>query len=113
MRKPRRQIRVKSPSMGKLDHADLALLSALADDPRATVVALAERLRLSRNTVQARMTKLEKAGVFLSYERTIAPSVVANGTKKVPRAYSPRSSNGPATPSGTCTAPMTACCRTS
>ena len=53
--------------MGKLDHADLALLGALADDPRATVVALAERLSLSRNTVQARMAKLEKAGVFLSY----------------------------------------------
>lgn len=76
MRKLCRRIRVKSPSMGKLDHADLALLSALADDPRATVVALAERLSLSRNTVQARMTKLEKAGVFLSYERTIAAHTI-------------------------------------
>ncbi|WP_316316283.1 winged helix-turn-helix transcriptional regulator, partial [Clavibacter michiganensis] len=27
------------------DRVDLALLEALADDPRATVVALAERLR--------------------------------------------------------------------
>ncbi|MCR2785776.1 MULTISPECIES: Lrp/AsnC family transcriptional regulator [unclassified Microbacterium] len=59
--------------MTALDHVDLALLDALADDPRATVVALADRLSLSRNTVQARMSKLDRAGVFLSYERAIAP----------------------------------------
>lgn len=59
-------------TMGRLDHVDLALLSALTDDPRATVVGLAERLGLSRNTVQARMAKLERAGVFLSFERTIS-----------------------------------------
>ena len=59
-------------TMGTLDHVDLALLNVLAGDPRATVVALAERLGLSRNTVQARMGKLERAGVFLSYERSIS-----------------------------------------
>lgn len=58
--------------MGTLDHVDLELLAALSADPRATVVALAERLGLSRNTVQARMAKLEKADVFLSYERAIS-----------------------------------------
>lgn len=64
---------IKSGVMSKLDHVDLALLSALSDDPRATVVGLSERLGLSRNTVQARMAKLERSGVFLSFERTIAP----------------------------------------
>lgn len=59
--------------MGSLDRTDLELLNALADDHRATVVALAERLGLSRNTVQARMGKLERSGVFLSYERAMAP----------------------------------------
>jgi DNA-binding Lrp family transcriptional regulator len=59
-------------TMGALDHVDLELLAALSADPRATVVALAERLGLSRNTVQARMARLEKAGVFLSYERAIS-----------------------------------------
>ncbi|SDQ08451.1 Lrp/AsnC family transcriptional regulator [Microbacterium sp. cf332] len=54
------------------DRVDLALLEALADDPRATVVALAERLRMSRNTVQARMGRLEQSGAFLSYERSIS-----------------------------------------
>ncbi|MGR0319990.1 Lrp/AsnC family transcriptional regulator [Agromyces sp. ZXT2-3] len=56
------------------DAVDRALLSALAADPRATVVALAERLRLSRNTVQARMARLEASGAFLSFERSIDPA---------------------------------------
>ncbi|MRX42647.1 Lrp/AsnC family transcriptional regulator [Agromyces kandeliae] len=56
------------------DPVDRALLSALATDPRATVVALAERLRMSRNTVQARMARLESSGAFLSFERSIDPS---------------------------------------
>ncbi len=56
------------------DPVDRALLRALAADPRATVVALAERLRMSRNTVQARMARLESSGAFLSFERSIDPS---------------------------------------
>lgn len=62
--------------MGNLDHVDLELLAALADDPRATVVALADRLGLSRNTVQARMAKLERSGVFLSYERALSSTAL-------------------------------------
>lgn len=58
--------------MTRLDSVDLSLLAALSDEPRATVVALADRLGLSRNTVQARMSRLERSGVFLSFERTIA-----------------------------------------
>jgi len=62
--------------MGSLDRVDLELLSALADDHRATVVALAERLGLSRNTVQARMAKLERSGVLLSFERAMSPAAL-------------------------------------
>ncbi|KEP75648.1 AsnC family transcriptional regulator [Microbacterium sp. SUBG005] len=58
--------------MSKLDAVDLDLLRALSADPRATVVALAEKLGLSRNTVQARMSRLERGGVFLSFERTLS-----------------------------------------
>lgn len=58
--------------MTSLDHVDLELLAALSADPRATVVALADRLGLSRNTVQARMARLDRSGVFLSYERAIS-----------------------------------------
>ena len=59
--------------MNGYDSVDRALLAALSADPRATVVALADRLALSRNTVQARMARLEASGAFLSYERSIDP----------------------------------------
>jgi DNA-binding Lrp family transcriptional regulator len=55
------------------DAIDLALLAALTDDPRGSYVALAERLGLSRNTVQAHMTQLEAAGAFLPFDRRINP----------------------------------------
>ena len=60
--------------MSGYDTVDRALLAALARDPRATVVALAERLGLSRNTVQARLARLETSGAFLSFERSIDPA---------------------------------------
>jgi len=59
--------------MAAYDAVDRTLLSALAADPRATVVALADRLGLSRNTVQARMARLEQSGAFRSFERSIDP----------------------------------------
>jgi DNA-binding Lrp family transcriptional regulator len=55
------------------DGVDLALLTALADDPRATTVALAQRLNVSRNTVHARLERLEKAGALLTFDRRIDP----------------------------------------
>jgi DNA-binding Lrp family transcriptional regulator len=60
--------------MRALDGTDTRLLSALAQDPRQTVVALAQKLGLSRNTVQARMAQLEKKHAFLSFERRINPA---------------------------------------
>ena len=60
--------------MNGYDAVDRALLAALAADPRATVVALADRLAMSRNTVQARMSRLEASGAFLSFERSIDPT---------------------------------------
>jgi len=65
---------LSSSDMTGYDAVDRALLSALSPDPRATVVALADRLGLSRNTVQARMARLEASGAFLSFERSIDPA---------------------------------------
>jgi len=62
--------------MPTLDRIDLELLTALSEDPRTTVVSLAERLRLSRNTIQARMSRLEQTGVFQSYERAFSTEVL-------------------------------------
>ncbi len=37
---------------------------------------MAEKLRLSRNTIQARMARLEQTGVFLPYERAFSTAVL-------------------------------------
>ena len=62
--------------MAGLDRIDLELLAALSDDPRVTIVALAENLGLSRNTIQARMARLEQTGIFQSYERSFSTDVL-------------------------------------
>ena len=59
--------------MRSYDAVDLAILAALADDPRATVAALAEGLRMSRNTISAHLAHLEAAGAFLDFDRCIDP----------------------------------------
>jgi DNA-binding Lrp family transcriptional regulator len=59
-----------------VDATDARILLALADEPRATILAVAERLRLSRNTVQARLGKLEQSGALGSFERRITPAAL-------------------------------------
>ena len=59
-----------------VDRTDARLLAALEEDPRATVLALADRLGLSRNTVQARLARLERDGVLLSFQRRIDPAAL-------------------------------------
>jgi DNA-binding Lrp family transcriptional regulator len=60
----------------RIDALDAKILAALNADPRATVMALAERTKLSRNTVHARMSKLENDGVLWSFERRIDPAAL-------------------------------------
>ncbi|MFC0541174.1 Lrp/AsnC family transcriptional regulator [Kutzneria chonburiensis] len=57
----------------RFDQTDLRLLRALAEQPRATAVALAEQTGLSRNTVQARLLRLEQPGVLDTFEHRIPP----------------------------------------
>lgn len=40
------------------------------------MVALADRLSLSRNTVQARLARLEREGAFLDFDRAISPAAL-------------------------------------
>lgn len=61
-----------------LDATDARILLALAADPRATIVALAEQLGLSRNTVQARVARLEQGGALDSFERRITPKALGH-----------------------------------
>jgi len=57
--------------MYTLDQTDTQLLRALSAEPRSTFVALAQKLGLSRNTVQARMARLEESNTFLSFDRRV------------------------------------------
>lgn len=63
-------------SADRIDATDARLLLALAESPRATVLALAERTGLSRNTVQARLAGLGARGVLTSFERRIDPAAL-------------------------------------
>ncbi len=50
-----------------LDETDLALLTLLRENARAPVVALAQRLGLSRTTVQFRLQRLEREKAIVGY----------------------------------------------
>jgi DNA-binding Lrp family transcriptional regulator len=53
--------------MLSIDRLDVELLEMLATDARAGVVDLASRLGISRNTVQARLRRLEEGGLVTGY----------------------------------------------
>lgn len=56
----------------ELDGLDAEILLALVEEPDATTVSLAQRLSVSRNTIQARLQKLND-GVLESFQRRITP----------------------------------------
>ncbi|MFD0059231.1 Lrp/AsnC family transcriptional regulator [Streptomyces sp. NPDC127168] len=64
------------PSSERIDPTDARLLLALAAQPRATTVALAEASGLSRNTVQARLAALDRTGAVGSFERRVDPAAL-------------------------------------
>src|SRR3712207_6876560 len=61
-----------------VDATDARLLLALGEDPRASVMALSQRLGLARNTVQARLARLESNGALADRKSTRLNSSHAN-----------------------------------
>jgi DNA-binding Lrp family transcriptional regulator len=59
--------------LNSLDGVDRQLIGLLRDDARAPVSALAQRLKLSRGTIQNRLAKLEKSGVIVGYTIRLKP----------------------------------------
>jgi DNA-binding Lrp family transcriptional regulator len=57
--------------MLSLDRLDVAVLAVLAGDARIGVVELASTLGISRNTVQARLKRLEEGGLVAGYRPEI------------------------------------------
>jgi DNA-binding Lrp family transcriptional regulator len=56
------------------DAIDARLLLALARDPRAPTIALAEDIGVSRNTVQAHLNRWADSEVLLEFDRRIEPA---------------------------------------
>ena len=67
---------VRLPNVPDMDATDARLLLALAEDPRASVMALSQRLGLARNTVQARLSRLETNGVLAPLDRRVRPEAL-------------------------------------
>ncbi len=62
--------------MPTLDPTDARLLQALDEDPRASVMALSQRLGLARNTVQARLARLEGGEVLAPFTARLRPEAL-------------------------------------
>lgn len=62
--------------MRSLDATDARLLLALSDNPRATGLELAQRLGLSRNTVQARLAALENQPALHAFDTRVQPAAL-------------------------------------
>ncbi|GAA5227221.1 Lrp/AsnC family transcriptional regulator [Paeniglutamicibacter antarcticus] len=65
--------------MQQLDVNDVRILDAMCQNPKASAVALASVLSLSRNTVQARLVRLESNGALLPFEQRVNPAVLGFG----------------------------------
>ncbi len=64
------------PKKDRIDATDARILLGLVEEPRATAIALADQVGVSRNTVQARLNGLEQRGALDTLERRINPEVV-------------------------------------
>ena len=67
---------VRLSDVPALDATDARLLQALGEDPRATVMALSQRLGLARNTVQARLARLESSGALAPFDHRVRPEAL-------------------------------------
>ncbi|HEX6721729.1 MAG TPA: Lrp/AsnC family transcriptional regulator [Burkholderiaceae bacterium] len=61
----------------RLDDTDRALLALLRDNARLPTSELARRLKLSRTTVQSRLTRLERERVIAGYTVAVADEAEA------------------------------------
>src|ERR1700761_5597658 len=64
------------PMADKLDQLDLAVLRLLLQQPRAGVREYARLLGVARGTVQARLDRLHRTGVLVSYQPQLAPAAM-------------------------------------
>lgn len=61
---------------GMLNDRDIAILSALQEDGRATYAQIGERVGLAPSTVHERVRKLERSGVIRGYRAEVSPDLL-------------------------------------
>jgi DNA-binding Lrp family transcriptional regulator len=64
--------------MISIDDTDRELIALLREDGRATVAALAAKLKVARGTVQNRMARLQRDGVIVGYTVRLRPQIEAH-----------------------------------
>ncbi|CAH0183095.1 Lrp/AsnC family transcriptional regulator [Plantibacter cousiniae (nom. nud.)] len=64
------------PHPATIDHLDARILTALDDDPSMTALALARTLGVARNTVHARLRRLETSGALAAPSRRVRLSAL-------------------------------------
>ncbi len=62
--------------MAAIDSTDARILAALDDDPSASILGLARTLGIARNTVHARLRRLEADGALGPMSRRVRPSAL-------------------------------------
>lgn len=62
-----------------MDALDAQILLAVDDTPDATSLALAQRLRIARNTLHARLQRMKESGVVREFSRRVEPTALGYG----------------------------------
>jgi DNA-binding Lrp family transcriptional regulator len=60
----------------RADSVDKRIFRALVAEPRASAVSLADRTGLSRNTIQARLSRIDDHHALDSFERRVDPATL-------------------------------------
>ncbi|MFJ3956674.1 Lrp/AsnC family transcriptional regulator [Arthrobacter sp. NPDC090010] len=63
----------------KADALDARILLALEEDPGASVLALAHRVGASRNTVHARLQRMNREDLLLGFTQRVSPAALGYG----------------------------------
>lgn len=61
------------PNGNRADATDARILLHLANQPRATTMAIADEVGIARNTAHSRLARLEHNGTLASFERRVSP----------------------------------------
>lgn len=65
--------------MLRVDTLDARILLAVDDDPDASSLALANRLGIARNTLHARLQRLQRSGAIREFSRRVDPASLGRG----------------------------------